>query len=91
LCQRKNWLAFGQLNDPSWSEETGPFSPTTKAQYSPKMFRRGPLQPPMCHWKLVYMKVSMLSMHWENGVYRMYPLLKAHREPITSMDCDGTD
>lgn len=89
LCQKKNWLVFGQLTDPSWSVDERPLSPKTKTQCDVTVLQAGPLQPPLCHWKLVYIKAHMLSLHWEQGVYKLSPLLKAHRDPITAMDCDG--
>ena len=89
LCQKRKWLVFGQLADPSWSGDERPLSPRAKAQCSVTALQTGPLQPSLCHWKLVYVKAHMLSMHWEQGVYKLSPLLKAHRDPITAMDCDG--
>lgn len=63
-------------------------SPKAKTQYNITALQAGPLQP-LCHWKLVYVKAHMLSLHWEQGVYKLSPLLKAHRDPITAIDCNG--
>ena len=89
LCEKRNWLVFGQLTDPNWSVDEWPLSPKAKLQCSVMDLQTGPLQPLLCHWKLVYIKAHMLSLHWEQGVYKLSPLLKAHRDPITAMDCDG--
>ena len=89
LCERRNWLVFGQLNDPHWSVDERPLLLKAKTQCNVADLQTGPLQPSLCHWKLVYIKAYMLSLHWEQGVYKLSPLLKAHRDPITAMDCDG--
>lgn len=90
LCERRNWLVFGQLNDPHWSVDERPLLLKAKTQCNVADLQTGPLQPSLCHWKLVYIKAYMLSLHWEQGVYKLSPLLKAHRDPITAMDCDGS-
>ena len=89
LCQKRNWLAFGHLTDPSWSVDERSLSPRARTQSSVTALQTGSLQPSLCHWKLVYVKAQMLSLHWEQGVYKLSPLLRAHRDPITAMDCDG--
>ena len=89
LCQKRNWLVFGQLTTPNWSTDERPLSPKAKTRCSLAALQTGSLQSSLCHWKLVYIKAHMLSLHWEQGVYKLSPLLKAHRDPITAMDCDG--
>lgn len=43
----------------------------------------------MCHWKKIYMKSSVLTSNWENGLYNVSPLLRDHKEPVTALAVEG--
>ena len=47
------------------------------------------LKPATCRWKIIYIRALSLDKNWAQGKYTVAPLLKGHREPITSMDCNG--
>ena len=92
VCKLNKWEHYGTINDLS-SER--PFSPnqTNVSNTSPTftfdiaidregLFETG-------KWKQTYMRAHHLQRNWATGRYRVAPLLKAHGERVTCIDCDG--
>ena len=95
LCTLKNWESFGEKEDIISNTATvqilQPRNGTLKKQLS---FDFDPekqtiLQPPLCRWKDVYIRAFHLEMNWAQGRYTVAPLLRGHKEPITSISLCG--
>ncbi|XP_070571050.1 F-box/WD repeat-containing protein 7-like [Ptychodera flava] len=91
LCKRKGWLRYG--SDADLSAER-PFSPdviTSISNTSPTYIPPNSVQSlvPICKWKDVYMRAHHLDINWATGKYTVTPLLKGHKEQISSLDSDG--
>lgn len=84
LCRQRR---FVELPLPDLIEHHRPTSPN----YKPPLLsvHKGSPLPPLCKWKLAYMKAHTLDEHWRRGIYCSVPLLKGHRQPVTTISCDG--
>ena len=87
LCKQRNCQQFVELPPPDLIERHRPTSPNYK---SPLLsIHKGSPLPTLCKWKLAYMKAHTLDEHWRLGIYCSVPLLKGHRQPVTTISCDG--
>lgn len=85
LCVSECLTEYEDLPDPpqEGNPEGRPMSPT---------HRKCPaftLLPDTCRWKKTYLKAKQLCFNWRWGAYRVLPLMRGHRKPVTSIACDG--
>ena len=86
LCKQRSYLKFANLPPLDLTEHNRPTSPRYK---TPPLSPSQSSLPPLCKWKLVYTKAHILADYWRLGIYNVAPLLRGHRQRVTTISCDG--
>ncbi|XP_076464176.1 uncharacterized protein LOC143296232 [Babylonia areolata] len=90
-CLVRGWLRFGISS--SILQEVPLYTKDTNVSGTSPLFHlyvpEDSRLPPVCKWKMVYLRMCHLNKNWTLGRYTTSPILRGHRDKVTAIASEG--